>query len=205
VATLVIDPHIEEQLLEQRRASGGDRFDEVWDGVYVMAPLANTEHQAVVTALTIALGNAFAGQPDVQVFAGINVSDRRKNWEHNYRCPDVAVILPDSRAKDCGPYFLGGPDFLVEVASDYDRAREKFDFYARVGVREMLLVDRNPWRLELYRLTGSELSLVGSSDPASQQPLDSQVLGLTFRLLARPSLRPQIEITRPAPRQNWLA
>ena len=205
MATLVMDPQIEEELLEHRRACGGDKFDEVWEGVYVMAPLANVEHQAVVGGLQTAIGGAFVGNPAVQVFPGINVSDRRKGWEKNYLCPDVAVILPGSMAVDCGPFLFGGLDFVVEVASDYDRSREKFEFYARVGVREMLLVDRNPWQLELYRLTGSELNLVGSSDPAKQQLLASQVLPLTFRLLSRQSGRPQIEVVKPATNERWLA
>jgi Uma2 family endonuclease len=205
MATLVIDPKIEEELLEQRRACRGDRFDEVWDGVYVMAPLANVEHMQLMGSLSAAFVNAFASQPEVRVFPGVNVSDRRKHWEKNYRCPDVAVVLPGSRAIDCDTFYFGGPDFVVEIVSDYDRSREKFEFYARIGVREMLLVDRNPWQLELYRLMGSELKLVGSSEPVGQQTLASEVLPLTFRLLARESARPQIEIVKPASNERWFA
>jgi Uma2 family endonuclease len=203
--TLVIDPRLEEQLLEQRRAQGGDKFDEVWDGVYIMAPMANVEHQAVVSGLTIAIGSALADNPAACVFAGINVSDRRDDWERNYRCPDVAVVLANSKAVDCGPFFCGGPDFVAEVASNYDRSREKFEFYARVGVREMLLVDRNPWQLELYRLDGPKLKLAGTSNLADQQTIASQILPLTYRLLSRPSGRPQIEIVKPASNERWLA
>jgi Uma2 family endonuclease len=205
VATLVIDPKIEEELLENRRAWGGDKFDEVWDGVYVMAPLANVEHMQLMGNLSAAFINAFAQQPEVRVFPGVNVSDRQQNWKENYRCPDVAVVLPGSRAIDCDTFYFGGPDFVVEIVSDYDRSREKFDFYSRVGVREMLLVDRNPWQLELYRLIGSELKLVGNSEPLGQQSLASQVLPLTFRLLSRPSGRPQIEIVKPASNERWFA
>src|SRR2546423_8714240 len=140
--TLVMDPHIEEQLLENRRAWGGDRFDEVWDGVYVMAPMANLEHQQLMINVGAAFVNAFAGQPEILVFPGVNVSDRKKGWEKNFRCPDVAVVLPGSSAIDCDTFYFGGPDFVVEIVSDFDRSREKFEFYARVGVREMLLVDR---------------------------------------------------------------
>src|SRR4051794_19982634 len=114
MATLVMDPHIEEELLEKRRAWGGDRYDEVWDGVYIMSPLANVEHQRVVSGLTIALGAALAGK--AEVFAGINVTNRSDDWKQNYRCPDLSVVFPGSKAVDCGPYFLGGPDFIVEVA-----------------------------------------------------------------------------------------
>jgi Uma2 family endonuclease len=203
--TLVMDPHIEEELLEKRRAWGGDKFDEVWDGIYVMSPLPNNEHQQLMAKLTAAFEMTFAGQPGVSVFAGVNVSDRRQDWKQNYRCPDVAVVLPGSRAIDCETFFFGGPDFVVEIASDYDRSRDKLDFYARVGVREFLLVDRDPWQLELYRLMNGQLELVGKSDPSGQQILASEVMPVTFRLLSRPAARPQIEVVKPETNDRWLA
>jgi Uma2 family endonuclease len=202
--TLVTDPKIEAELLENRRAWGGDKFDEVWDGVYVMAPLANNEHQELMINLGAAFKNAFAAQPEVRVFPGVNVSDQMDDWKDNYRCPDVAVVLPGSRAIDRGTFYFGGPDFVVEIVSDYDRSREKFDFYASVGVRELLLVDRKPWQLELYRLDGSELKLVGKSSSADQA-LVTQVLPLSFRLLPRPGARPHIEIAKSATNERCLA
>ncbi len=206
MATLVIDPGMEQQLLERRRASRGDRWDEVWDGVYIMAPLPNLEHQELVINLAMAFKNAYADQPSVRVFPGVNVSDREDDWEVNYRCPDVAVVLPGSRAVDCGAFYFGGPDFVVEVASDYDRSREKFDFYASVGVREFMLVDRNPWQLELYALQGEKLVLAARGDVRDGAALASQVLPLSFRLVAptKPG-RPQIEIVRTTDGQRWLA
>jgi hypothetical protein len=63
--TLVMDPHIEEELLERRRACRGDRFDEVWDGGCVVAPLANIEHMELMNGLGTAFRNAFAAQPEV--------------------------------------------------------------------------------------------------------------------------------------------
>jgi Uma2 family endonuclease len=193
-------------MLERRRLSGGDRFDEVWDGVYIMAPLANIEHQELVANIVTALRNAFADQPLVRVFPGVNVSDRQEDWEKNYRCPDGAVVLPGSRAVDCGAFYFGGPDFVVEVASDYDRSRDKFDFYADVGVREFLLVDRNPWQLELYALRGGEFELEGRSDLSLGAILKSTVLPITFRLVqATKPGRPQIEVVRTTDGQRWLA
>lgn len=203
--TLVMDPKIVEELLENRRAWGGDKFDEVWEGVYVMSPLPNIEHQQLVSKLTAAFENAFADHPEVQVFPGVNVSDRQEGWKENYRCPDVAIVLPGSMAIACGAFFLGGPDFVVEIISDYDRSREKFDFYAAVGVRELLLIDRSPWQLELYRLRNSEWLPAGTVDPASPTALTSEALPLTFRLLAQETGRPRIEIVNPATGQRWLA
>jgi len=117
--------------------------------------------------------------------------------KNNYRCPDVAIVLPDSRAIPCGTFYFGGPDFVVEIVSDYDRSREKFDFYASVGVRELLIVDRDPWRLELYSLKEKKLVLAGRCEVVDGVFLGSEVLPLSFRLVAPANPgRPQIEIVR---------
>jgi Uma2 family endonuclease len=167
--------------------------------------MANIEHQAVVAGLTRAIMNAFAADPRVNVYPGVNVSDRRDAWEQNYRCPDVAVVLPNSKAQDCGPFFWGGPDFVVEVVSDYDRSREKFEFYSGVQVRELLIVDRNPWQLELFRLKGKQLLSVGMSELQAGAVLSSEVLPLTFRLLASTTGRPRVEICKSSTSERWLA
>ena len=43
--TLVTDPAISLRLIQQRRDAGIDLFDEIWEGVYVMTPAPNDEHQ----------------------------------------------------------------------------------------------------------------------------------------------------------------
>ena len=108
----------------------------------------------------------------VAVFPGVNVSDREVKWTKNYRCPDVAVFLPGNPAKDRGTHWFGGPDFAVEVISPTTGPGKKFAFYAKVGVRELLLVDRKPWALELYRLQDGVLKLVGKSIPETSAILD---------------------------------
>ena len=64
---LIDDPKLEARLLKRRRLSGADHHDEVWDGVYVMSPLANDEHQQLVTDLSTVLGIVikFAGLGEV--------------------------------------------------------------------------------------------------------------------------------------------
>ena len=103
-----------------------------------------------------------------------------------------------------GAYWLGGPDFAVEVISRHDRSRKKFDFYAKVGVRELLLVDRKPWALELYRLQDGKLALVGKSDLDHPEILASEVLPLSFRLVAG-NPRPRIEVAHADGIQRWSA
>ena len=43
----VHDPLLEQQLKADRQLTGADRFDEVWEGIYMMAPLADDEHQDI--------------------------------------------------------------------------------------------------------------------------------------------------------------
>jgi hypothetical protein len=118
------------------------------------------------------------------VYPGVNVSDREKGWRKNYRCPDVAVVLPGCKAKNCGTHWFGGPDFAVEIISPKDRSREKLPFYSAVGVRELLLLDRQPWSLELFRL--QERTLVSFGRSTIQRPikLASSILPVSFRLLS---------------------
>jgi Uma2 family endonuclease len=132
MATLVIDPDLEERLQAERRASGADRYDEVWEGVYHMSPLAGNLHQQIVARLTGIFYNTIDLPGLGLVRAGVNVSDREEGWEFNYRVPDVAVFLAGTAARDCGAHWLGGPDFAVEIASPEDDIRDKLPFYASV-------------------------------------------------------------------------
>src|SRR5258707_10298401 len=121
-----------------------------------MSPLANNEHQQFAFRLAMVLQEAMGFDSDANVYAGVNVSDRRDHWTSNYRVPDVAVVLPGGRAEDCGEFLLGGPDFVAEIVSPGDQTIEKISFYAEAGVRELLVVHRQPWALELYSLVDQE-------------------------------------------------
>ena len=194
MVALITDPNLENQLIAQRRAAGGDRYDEVWDGVYVMSPVANNEHQFLVGELTAALKVAVEQSGMGCVFPGVNVSDRRDDWEKNYRCPDVAVFINGTRAEDRGTHWYGGPDFAVEIVSPNDRTWEKLPFYEKVGTRELLIVDRDPWVLTLLRCTKGRLEEVGRSTTETTIPLASEVVPLTWRLAAGDRREPNIDI-----------
>jgi Uma2 family endonuclease len=189
---LVLDPADIRRLKAERKRTGADRFDEVWDRVYVMAPPANNEHQLFATQLSNVVCEVVPWPDAGTVFTGCNVSDREDKWKKNYRRPDVAVFLKGNPAQDRDTHWFGGPDFAIEIVSPNDRSREKLDFYAKVGVRELLILDRKPWRLELYRLRMGVLATAGSASLKAPAPMVSEVLPLTFSLLAgkpRPRLR----------------
>jgi len=199
---LVAERELEEQLRAQRRESGADRFDEVWEGVYCVSPIPNIEHQFIVGRL-FAIFQTILDAGDLgMVFPGVNVSDREEGWTHNYRGPDIALVLKGCPAKNCGTHWCGGPDLVVEIVSRDDRSREKVEFYSRIGVRELLIVDRDPWALEIYQLNASQLTLAGRLTPDSPAQLQSIVLPLNFRLVAGQG-RPVIEVSHREGRQTW--
>ena len=197
----ITDKGIAEHLIRERQKLGIDLYDEVWDGVYVMSPIANNEHQAMAFRLGYVVSDVVP-TAEGTVFVGCNVSDRVDGWEKNYRCPDVALYLITNSANDCGTHWCGGPDWLTEVLSDGDESRRKMDFYEKVGVQEVLLVDRDPWCIELYRRTKGKLTLAGKSDLDAPNVLQSAVLPLTFQLVPGVS-RPVILVKHADGTRQW--
>ena len=114
--TMINDAALAERLKAERRATGADRYDEVWEGTYMMAPMPNDEHQEIVGQLFFVLQEVVGWSGLGQVRPGVNVSDREHDWIDNYRVPDVAVFLSDGNAKNCGTHWWGGPDLAVEVS-----------------------------------------------------------------------------------------
>jgi Uma2 family endonuclease len=201
---LVADPVLAQQLIAERALAGSDRLDEVWEGVYVMNPIANVEHQELIYKITMAIGEAIGRESGTDVFPGLNVSDRVDGWEHNYRCPDVAVYLAGNPAIRCEAHYCGGPDLAFEIGSRGDRSRLKIPFYGQIGTRELFIVDRAPWALEQFSLEGGQLLSRGRSTCEEPEMLASAVLPLKFRLVGG-TPRPRIEVASTSDSRRWLA
>lgn len=186
---MILDPQLQRELIAHRALTGADRYDEVWEGVTMMSPMANNQHQWLATKLSFIFDTQLSDER-ASVFAGCNISDRIEGWQENYRCPDVAVFLADGSAKDCGTHWFGGPNLAVEITSSGDRTREKIEFYERVGIAEFLIVDRHPWQLEMFVL--DDLGRLRSSSKAttSMGCVVSVVTNLEFSLAAHSSSRP---------------
>jgi Uma2 family endonuclease len=201
--TLIVDPRVSQRLIEERRAHGADRFDEVWDGVYIMAPAPNDEHQDLSGGFTEVLRTVIDRRGLGKTRPSINLASDPDDWENDYRLPDVTVYFKDSMADCQGTYWSGPPNFVVEISSLWDKTREKLDFYANIGAREALLVDRDPWQLEIYRLQGESLTLVASVTPGDVNAIESDVLPLRFRLIPGEP-RPTIEIFATDLKKSWI-
>jgi len=203
MSLLILDSDIEARLIEQRRAWGADRYDEVWDGVYVMAPLPNNEHQEIVARLVRIFDETLGDCGLARVLAGVNLArPDLEDWTQDYRIPDVAVFTGDTRAQNCDTHWRGPADFLVEITSPGDRTADKIPFYSAIGVVELLVVNRESWTLELYRHDGDKLAPAGSSVAGSREALESKNLPFTFQLLPG-SGRPRIRVIHGETGRSW--
>ncbi|MGD0515934.1 MAG: Uma2 family endonuclease [Thermoguttaceae bacterium] len=203
MATMILDPLIAERLIEQRRAWGADKFDEVWEGVYMMTPLANFEHQNLAGKFCTILIELLGWPGLAEVFPGINLAAQVGVWTEDYRCPDVAVFLRDTKAENCDTHWRGPADFLIEITSPGDRTHEKIAFYDKIGVHEVLIVNRETWTLELYQRQNDQLQKTAESRLPDAAIFASLKVPLTFRLLPGEK-RPAIEVAHTAGDQKWL-
>ena len=190
------------RIIHRRRRLGLDRKDEVWNGRYIIMPDPDNVHQDLVGSLLTVLRIVISWAKLGNAYPGCNISDREDKWTSNYRVPDVTVFLNDNPAENRNTHWLGGPDLAIEIVSDNDKSRKKLDFYASVGTRELIIVDRAPWQLELFRLTNGELISVGKSSVTDGSVLASEVVPLSFRLIAG-NTRPQIEARHVDGVQSW--
>ena len=141
---------VPQELLDHRRHTGIDRYDEMWEGVLHMAPAPRINHQAIVAAMIMALGHAVRGR-HLTVVDGINVCDP-VNHHGNYRVPDVCVLDPDCPAVGDDFGRAEGVLLAAEIRSPNDETYEKLDFYAARGVVELLIVDVHLGRVQLLTL-----------------------------------------------------
>lgn len=199
---LVVDPRVSARLIEERRALGHDHFDEVWEGTYVMAPAPNDEHQEISFHLARPFLAVVEDAGLGKVRPAINLARDPDDWERDYRIPDLAVFLAGSPAECHETFWTGPPDFLVEIVSPWDKTRDKLDFYGDLGARELLIIERNPWQLELFRLQVSKLVRIATISLDDTAEIASAVLPMRFRLVPA-SPRPTIEITATDMQRSW--
>ncbi len=153
--TVVLDPPTAglEGLRENRRRSGLDRLDEVWEGVLHMVPAPGFGH-ATLGAQLKSLLRAPA------VAAGLTVTDEFNlgEDEHDFRVPDGGLHRPGA-----GGTWLPTAALVVEIVSPGDESWEKLPFYAAHDVDELLIVDPQERSMDWLRLLDGKYRAVERS------------------------------------------
>ena len=144
--------------LDRRRALGLDRFDEVWEGEYHVAPEAHGRHGDVAHQLAVLL-RPRARAAGLWGSGPLNLGDPA-----DYRVPDQAYLR--ERATEV---WNPSAAVVVEVLSPGDESYAKLDFYHRLGVEEVLILDPLRRAVEWYR----------RAEGGFERAASSQLLGLS--------------------------
>jgi Uma2 family endonuclease len=118
-----------------------------------MTPAPDFEHQEMVAGLIEFLRPHLRTTGRGRLAAGINVFGS----EANYRIPDLTFVATGrEHIFHENGVRGGGPDAVIEIRSPHDETYDKLPFFASLGVREVIVIDRDSKRPELYRLAGSQ-------------------------------------------------
>ncbi|HUP70110.1 MAG TPA: Uma2 family endonuclease [Acidimicrobiales bacterium] len=144
---VILDPRPPElqALIDRRQQLGVDLYDEVWKGSHHVVPAPNAEHAYVGHRLAIVL------DPYARA-AGLAGTDPFNLGEpEDYRVPDRGY----HRGAPSGVW-VATAAIVVEIVSPDDETYEKFDFYARHGVEELLIADPAERTVAFWRRTSDE-------------------------------------------------
>jgi Uma2 family endonuclease len=155
-------PLVPEHIVEWRRRTGADRWDEMWDGVLHMPPAPNRDHRDLVLEIVLWLRERWAAPGGHRVHIERNVC-QPGGWPSDYRVPDAVLLASDRFALDKNKYIEGPPTVVVEVRSPDDETYDKLAFYRQLKVPEVWIIDRDTRAPEVYSLAESEHTLLASN------------------------------------------
>ena len=135
---------VPQALLDERRARGADRWDEMWEGELHLVPPPSDRHQEVAGRLyrvfaAIAEAKGMVARYEGGLF--------RADVDDDYRVPDQAYARAELRSERG---IEGAASLVVEVLSPHDETYDKLDWYASVGEGEVLVVEPETRRVELF-------------------------------------------------------
>ena len=168
---------VPEHALRERHAQGLDRLDEMWEGELHMVPPPSFEHQSIETRLGTFLTFHCDRLGHGQVVAGAGLYDP-EHLDRNYRTPDLSFVAAGNEGVIRRRGIVGAADTVIELRSPDDETYEKFPFFARLRVREVVVIDSVNKRPEVYRLRGRRYVPVA---PAEDGWLSAEVLRIRLR------------------------
>jgi len=171
---------VPEDFLKQRHSWGADKKDEMWDGVLHLATRLSPAHQLFAGNLVLALV-PIAKAKGLKAVLGVAIF-RPEAGDQDYRIPDLVVFKP-SQFSERG--VEGACELAVEVLSPADETYDKLDFYARVGVRELWVLDPESCVPEIFTLRDRRYEKL-AADPSGA--VASAILGVSLRPVDGPKL-----------------
>ena len=156
------------EVIKHRRATGLDRYDEWWDGVYRITPDPTVAHQQLLMRLSVAWYD-IARERGLSLMQGGNLGIH----EVDVRCPDITVFRPDGPRTS--PAYLATAELVVEALFPGEVSGAKLDFYAKWNVKEYLEIDPGVSSVQLLA------NRAGAWEPAQV----SEVLGFSVADVAR--------------------
>lgn len=136
-------PHGIEDILQRRRALGQDGFDEVWEGVYHVAPMAHSRHGYIGRQL------AFLLEPLARQAGLVSTDAFNLGEPEDYRVPDGGYHRSEPAA-----LYVPTAAIVVEVVSPDDETWQKFGFFAAHGVEEICTAEPLEHRVRWWRRDG---------------------------------------------------
>ena len=141
-----------EALIESRRATGADLYDEVWEGDYHMNPAPRKRHALLEHRLARVLG-PLADRAHLYGSGIFNLGD-----PDNFRVPDAGYHRDESDT-----LFLATAALIIEIVSPNDETWDKLPFYAAHGVNEIIVADPSDRSLVWLELAGETYRRVAFS------------------------------------------
>jgi Uma2 family endonuclease len=170
-------PEVLPEVVALRRRTGADRWDEMWEGELHMPPAPNRMHQDLELSLGAWLRQHWAKPRGCKVYPPINLALPGR-WPQDYRIPDLVLLEPDRFEIDRDEYFDGPPTALIEIRSPGDETLDKLPFYAKLGVPEVWVIDRDTRVPDIYVLRDGEYEPM---DPDPDGWLHSDATGIRLR------------------------
>lgn len=167
--------------LDERKNSEVAQWDEMWNGVLHMPPMPNGMHQDFSGDLRGYLKHHWAKPRGGLARQEVNLTtpEDEAHWTLNYRIPDLVLVSRDRLHIDKNTYMAGAPLVVVEVKSPDDETYDKFPFYARLGVPEVWVFDRDTRTPEVHVLAAGPAYQPRPADPDGW--LRSPASGVEFR------------------------
>jgi hypothetical protein len=134
-------PPVLDEWLARRRELGQDRFDEVWEGDYHVAPGPSAQHALVDSRLAQVLWPR-AERVGLYPSTAFNLGEPA-----DYRVPDGGLHrhLPSG-------VFVATAAMVVEIISAGDETLAKLGFYASHGVDEVVVADPAARTIRIWAL-----------------------------------------------------